>query len=80
MTKVIKIVETISELSDDMSTPKNLKSRLTNISKLLNQNLEDSLNINKALDELDEIVNNNNNLEPYTRTQIWNIVSMLESV
>ena len=79
MTQVTKIVETISELSDDLSTPKNLKSRLVNISKLLNQNLEDSLNINKALDELDEIVNDNN-LEPYTRTQIWNIVSMLESV
>ena len=79
MKQVIEIVETISELSDDLSTPKNLKSKLVNISKILNQNLEDSLNINKALDELDEIVNDIN-LESYTRTQIWNIVSMLESI
>ena len=79
MKQVIEIVETISELSDDLSTPKNLKSKLVKISKLLNQNLEDSLNINKALDELDEIVNENN-LEPYTRSQIWNIVSMLERI
>ncbi len=79
MTQVTEIVETISELSDDLSTPKNLKSKLVNISKILNQNLEDSLNINKALDELDEIVNDIN-LESYTRTQIWNIVSMLESI
>ena len=79
MKQVIEIVETISELSDDLSTPKNLKSKLVKISKLLNQNLEDSLNINKVLDELDEIVNENN-LEPYTRSQIWNIVSMLERI
>ena len=78
MTEFKEVVESISELSDDLSTPKSLKERLNNISKMMNQDLEDSLKINKALDELDEIVNDNN-LEPYTRTQIWNIVSMLES-
>ena len=79
MTEFKEIVESISELSDDSSIPKNLKERLNHVSKLMNQDLEDSLKINKALDELDEIVDNNN-LEPYTRTQIWNIVSMLESI
>ena len=79
MSEFKKVVNSISELSDDLSTPRNLKERLKHISKLMNQDLEDSLKINKALDELDEIVNDNN-LEPYTRTQIWNIVSMLESI
>ncbi|MBU0461926.1 MAG: UPF0147 family protein, partial [Nanoarchaeota archaeon] len=36
-----------------------------------------SIRINKALSELDEI-SDDTNLQAYTRTQIWNIASMLE--
>jgi len=34
---------------------------------------------NKALDELDELVSDNN-IQQYTRTQIWNVVSLLEKI
>ena len=46
--------------------------------KALQEDKEISIKINKALDELDEI-GDDANMEPYTRSQIWNLVSALES-
>ena len=35
--------------------------------------------MDEELDEFDEI-SNDTNLQPYTRTQLWNVVSMLENI
>ena len=40
---------------------------------------EISIKISKALNDLDEIADDVN-LQPYTRTQIWNVVSILEKI
>jgi len=37
------------------------------------------IRINKALHELEEIADDIN-LQPFTRTQLWNIVSILEKI
>jgi uncharacterized protein (UPF0147 family) len=75
--KITEIIEALKELSTDSSVPKNVKSKLTEIIGFLNKDEDLSIRINKALNLLDEI-SDDNNIQTYSRTQIWNIVSMLE--
>ena len=69
----------LNELKEDTMTPKGLKDKLDEIIEILKNKDEDTIKINKALDILDE-VSSENNIQPYIRTQIWNIVSILESI
>jgi uncharacterized protein (UPF0147 family) len=72
------ILDALKELVNDTTVPKNVKSKLETVMSTLNEDAEDlSMRINKALSELDE-VSDDTNLQSYTRTQIWNIASMLE--
>ena len=71
------IIGTLDELKGDSVVPRNIKTRVINIIDNLRGETEVSIKINKALSELDEIADDPN-LQAYTRTQIWNIVSMLE--
>ncbi len=73
------IISTLEELVDDSTVQKNIKIKLDGIIKILKGNEELCIKINKVLNDLDEI-SNDNNIHTYTRTQIWNIVSMLEMV
>ncbi len=77
--KIYSAVSALEELKNDSTVPKNIKSKIEMIIASLNEKKEIPIRINKALDELDEI-SDNNNIQPYTRTQIWNIVSLLESI
>ena len=72
-------IEKLQELEDDINIPKNIKIKIKSIIDILKEDTEFSIKVHKALNELDEI-SNDPNLEPYTRTQVWNIVSILEEV
>lgn len=71
------IIEAFKELQEDNVVPKNVKAKLKEILKTLQSNCELEIKVNKALDELDQIANDSN-LQAYTRTQIWNVASLLE--
>lgn len=73
------VMEAVGELQDDSTLPRNIKIKLDLISEILHKETELSVRVNKALDELDSI-SDDANIQPYTRTQIWNIVSMLETL
>jgi uncharacterized protein len=77
--QVTGIIEALTELNSDSSVPKNVKSKIAEIIALLNKSDDLSIRINKALNLLDDI-SDDNNIQTYSRTQIWNIVSMLETV
>ena len=77
--KITEIIETLSELNEDPSVPKNVKSKIEGIMSSLKEEGEIPLKISKALNMLDEIADDNN-LQSYTRTQIWNVVSVLEKL
>ena len=77
--KIQEIIEVINELCDDITIPKNIKLKFQEIISYLKAEGETSIKVNKALSNLDE-VGDDTNLQPYIRTQIWNIVSMLEKV
>ena len=79
MTELSDIIEHLHELLEDNTVPRNVKSKIDEIIKSLNESTEFSLRKNKALNLLDEI-SDDNNIQTYTRTQIWNIASMLEAL
>ncbi len=73
------IIETLNEVQEDATVPKNVRIKIQEITGTLKEDTQLSIKINKALNELDEIASDVN-LQPYTRTQIWNIVSVLEKI
>ncbi|MBI5393283.1 UPF0147 family protein [Candidatus Woesearchaeota archaeon] len=77
--RIINIIAALEELSNDHAVPKNVKIRIENSIKDLKQDDDPSISVNKALNELDQIADDTN-MESFTRTQIWNIVSMLEMI
>ncbi|MBU1704526.1 MAG: UPF0147 family protein [Nanoarchaeota archaeon] len=77
--KFTGVLELIDELNDDSSIPKNVRSKLSEISESIKGGEDDSIKVHKSLNVLEEITEDSN-LQAYTRTQIWNIVSLLESL
>ena len=77
--EIRKAIDALVELRNDTTVPKNIKQKIEDIISNLSDEQEVSMMVNRALNELDEI-SDNNNIQPYTRTQIWSIVSLLESV
>ena len=75
-----EVFEMISKIENESTVPKNIKIKMQNI--LIDLQEEEKgfdFRINKALQELDEI-SEDINLPDYVRTQIWAIVSILESI
>tara|TARA_Y100000310_G_scaffold258452_1_gene266872 strand:+ start:4330 stop:4578 length:249 start_codon:yes stop_codon:yes gene_type:complete len=77
--KIKEIIDTLSELKEDQSLPKNTGVKLQEVIDVLNSDSESSMKVNKAFNILEGIADNTN-LQSYIRTQIWNITSMLEKV
>ncbi len=77
--KLIDIIEVLSELQNDVTVPRNVKDRLQECVSALQEETELSLRTDKAMQALDEL-SSDTNLQAYTRTQIWNIASMLEKL
>ncbi|MDP7179978.1 MAG: UPF0147 family protein [Candidatus Woesearchaeota archaeon] len=75
--QIKEVIKTLTELSEEASVPKNVKLKLQELANTLNDSTDISMKVNQALNVLDEIANDIN-IEPYTRTQIWSIVSQLE--
>ncbi len=75
---VLEVIEGLSQIESDVSVPKNVKFRVKNAMIALEDNGKQlDIKIDKALEELSD-VDNDPNLPAYIRTQIWNIVSVLE--
>jgi uncharacterized protein (UPF0147 family) len=78
--RVLGIIDALQEISNEGTVPRNIKEKLAQIVITLKNEKEDFLmRKDKALSELDEVVEDTN-IQPYTRTQIWNIVSALEII
>lgn len=73
------VIGSLTELEEDMTIPKNIRLKIRAIMKILKEEVETSIKISKVLNYLDEIADDIN-LQPYTRTQIWNVVSVLEKI
>lgn len=74
------IVEYLSSIEQDTSVPKNIRAKIGWAIGFLQEdnNKAESVRIDHVLQQLDEL-SDDPNLTAYTRTQIWNVVSTLES-
>ncbi len=77
--KIKDIINALSELSNDSAVPKNVKNKINQMINILGDNSELSIRINKVLNDLDETADDTN-IQAYTRIQILNIVSLLETI
>ncbi len=77
--KLEPIVEMLEQVAEDRSVPNNIKEDCMECIEVLKEDEELSVRANSCTSTLDEVANDAN-IPMYTRTQIWNIVSMLESV
>lgn len=73
------IIEFLNELSEDSTVPKNVKSKLRDVVGILNGDIDKSLKVDKVMHIFDEL-NDDSNIDSFTRTQLWNVVSMLEAL
>lgn len=74
------IIEGLEDIRTDSTVPKNIKNKIQEIIiTLKDSNIELSMKVDKAQQELEEI-NSDTNIQSFTRTQLWNIVSMLETL
>ena len=81
MRDIKPIVKLLTEITEDRTVPRNIRAAAEEAKKELTENTENSwdIRLSSAISELDDIINDPN-MPMYTRTQIWNIVSMLEAV
>ena len=75
----LTVVNSLNEIKEDATVPRNVRAKIESVVNTLKEGTELLIKANKALNELDEIANDVN-LQPYTRTQIWNVMSMLEKI
>ncbi|MDD4353132.1 MAG: UPF0147 family protein [Candidatus Nanoarchaeia archaeon] len=71
-------IELLVEIIEDSSVPKNIKQTCEKVKTILLNNGDEKVKIDNAIQNLD-LLADNASVPTYTRMQIWNIVSLLES-
>ena len=72
-----QVLDSLEMLKEDVGIPKNLKLKINNIIQILNNKEEsEETRAHKCCSILDEI-SEDNSLQPFVRTQIYQIVSLL---
>ena len=70
----------LDEINEDRTVPRNIRTMVQEAKSDLNdENKDMAVRINSAISILDN-VSNDTNIPTYARTQVWNIVSMLETM
>lgn len=74
------IISFLEQIANDRSVPRNIRLKCEeSIAVLKNEKESIDIRINTVISSLDE-VSSDPNIPMYTRTQVWNIVSALESL
>lgn len=74
------VIPLIQQIANDRTVPRNIRIKCEDSIKILQDDKEDlAVRINTIISSMDEIANDPN-IPTYTRIQIWNIVSSLESM
>ena len=79
MEKMQQIIEMLDELITDTSIPKNIRKALSDAKQRLDDpNAETNVKVSAAIYSIESITDDIN-MPPHARTQIWAIISDLES-
>lgn len=73
------IIEALNDLKNDQGIPKNLKNKIIDMLEDLKATEDNSMLVNKILSDLEDI-SSDINLQPFVRTQLYNISGMLETL
>ncbi len=74
------VISLIEQIVNDRTVPRNIRAKCQESIDILKNNGQDiAIRINTVISNMDE-VSNDPNIPMYTRTQVWNIVSILESM
>ncbi len=76
---ISQAIEVLEEIRGDSGTSKGIRDAISKAIDELKNNSETKAGIHKALAALDELADNPN-IESYARSQIWNVVSLLETL
>ena len=81
MAGIQAVLDVLSVIEQDNSVPKNVRAKIKIAMASLQEENGKSreVKIDQILQQLDDL-SDDPSLPPYTRTQIWNVVSTLESV
>ncbi len=79
MDQLTMAVAALKELEQDTQTPRNVKAKILTTIITLEKEGETNIKASRALQELEQLTEDNN-MQSYTRTQLFNIVSILEVV
>ncbi len=80
MSEIDDIKSIIGELAQDRKIPRNVRAVLEQaVRELEKEELPAKTRVNTVITMLDEI-SNDPNLQVFSRTEIWNVVSMLEMI
>ena len=75
-----EVINLIQQIANDRTVPRNIRAKCDESIEVLKDEKGDAaIRINTVISTMDE-VSNDPNIPMYTRTQIWNIVSIMESV
>lgn len=77
--ELVQVIEVLNELMKDHTVPKNIKARFECMIGHLKDDSECSIKVSRAIHEIEEITEDVN-IQSYTRTQIFNVVSLLETI
>jgi len=74
------VLTILEQILNDRTVPRNIRAAAESSLASLNSTADTAeVKISTAIHTLDEIINDPN-MPMYTRTQIWNVVSMLEEL
>ena len=72
-------IKMLGKITNDRGVPRNIKEMIEESVGVLRCKKPDSEKVSHVVSILDE-ASNDPNISVYTRTQIWNVVSLLETV
>ncbi|MBU3957726.1 MAG: UPF0147 family protein [Nanoarchaeota archaeon] len=73
-----QIIPLLRQIADDRTVPRNIRTRCEESIQILGGAQDKAVKINTVISSLDEVTNDPN-IPMYTRTVVWNIVSLLEA-
>jgi uncharacterized protein (UPF0147 family) len=74
------VIPLIQQIANDRTVPRNIRTKCEDsIKTLQNEKGDAAVRVSTVISTMDDI-SNDPNIPMYTRTQVWNIVSLLESV
>ena len=75
-----QIQDIISELKEDNTIPRNVINQIEAAENVFLEGDDDiHIKVDKVLQILEEVIEDSN-LQPFIRTKLWNVCSLLESV